>query len=226
MLIRQRGRSIGNILRTWSRTVLDYVYPVSCIGCGNPGIEWCDECHATLRVISKPICQNCQDFPEILHVRSFAHYEGPLLRAILHLKYRPNRTIAWMMGGWLAELCRREGWKASLVLAVPLARIKKRQRGYNQAGLIADGLADHLNIKRGKNILKRIRETRSQVGLDIVHRRLNVQNAFRVDSRVADDPIVFLVDDLLTTGATMSACTDALQSAGVERVYGLAVARA
>jgi competence protein ComFC len=240
MLIRQRSLGIGDSVRSWWRTILDYVYPPICVGCGTPGVDWCDDCHGTLRIISEPLCnrcgrplahsrescQNCQSFPGILQVRSYAHYEGSLLRAILHLKYRPNRTIARIMGGWLAGLCMQEGWKGSLVLAVPLGKIKKLQRGYNQAGLIADGLTDHLKIKRGRKVLKRIRETRSQVGLDIIGRFQNVQDAFRADRRLVEGQIVFLVDDLLTTGATLSACTEALQKAGVQRVYGLTVARA
>jgi ComF family protein len=113
-----------------------------------------------------------------------------------------------------------------MILAVPLGEKRLKQRGYNQAELIANGLAEEMQIPISKNILRRTRETRSQVGLDSISRFRNVHEPFHADPKAINKQIVFLVDDLLTTGATLVACTRALMTAGVQKVYGLTVARA
>jgi len=113
-----------------------------------------------------------------------------------------------------------------MILAVPLGKKRLKQRGYNQAELIAHGLAQEMQIPILNKILSRTRETRSQVGLDSTSRFRNVQGAFHANPKVVKGQIVFLVDDLLTTGATLVACTRALMTAGVKKVYGLTVARA
>lgn len=239
-MIRQYGRGLNATVLQWSRTLLDLLFPPTCVGCGEPGVDWCDQCNQSLRILLKPLCTRCgsqlldahkkcvrcREFPGILTVRSYAIYEGSLLRALLHLKYRPNRQIARIMGHWLAELSRREGMEAEMIIPVPLGRVRFMQRGYNQVDLIVDSMAEYLGIPRNKKALKRVRETKSQVGLDPVARRLNVQNAFLADQQAIRNQIVYLVDDLFTTGSTFLACTHALQKAGVHKVYGLTVARA
>jgi len=130
------------------------------------------------------------------------------------------------MGTWLAEVCKRENWRGAMILAVPLGKKRMKQRGYNQAALIAQSMAEVMEISIGKKILRRTRETKSQVGLDPTTRFRNVQNAFHADPRAVKNQVVFLVDDLLTTGATLVACTYALMTAGVQKVYGITVARA
>jgi ComF family protein len=171
-------------------------------------------------------CTRCQDYPEILKSRSYARYHGSLLKAIISLKYRPNQEVARIMGRWLAELLISEDWQATIIVPVPLSTKREKQRGYNQAELIARGLASEMKFPLRKDVLKRTRDTGSQVGLDTSARYINVRDAFVADSKVVEDQVVILVDDLLTTGATMVACSRALLHAGVRKVYGLTVARA
>ncbi len=149
-----------------------------------------------------------------------------MCRAILQLKYRPNRRLAGVMGGWLAELYRQEAWQATLVLPVPLARGRQRQRGYNQASLVASALAELLALPMEEGGLRRVRETPSQVGLDPAGRLHNVEGAFEADPAVVHNQSLLLVDDLYTTGATLAACAQAALQAGARRVYALTVARA
>jgi ComF family protein len=130
------------------------------------------------------------------------------------------------MAGWLAELIRRESWQASSIIPVPLGRVRMRERGYNQAKLIAEGLADRIELPISDDILIRVKDTRSQVGLDPLARRRNVENAFQARPFSQAAKSVFLIDDLVTTGSTLLACASALMEAGVKKVYGLAVARA
>ncbi len=171
-------------------------------------------------------CPDCRgrEFPLI--ARSFARYQGPLCRAILQLKYRPNRQLAAVMAGWLAELHRRQAWQATLVVPVPLGRRRQHQRGYNQASLIASALAELLGLPMEEGGLRRVRETPSQVGLDPVGRLQNVKGAFEADPAVVHNQSLLLVDDLYTTGATLAACAQAARRAGARAVFALTVARA
>jgi competence protein ComFC len=224
----------------WSRAFLDILFPPTCVGCGEPGTDWCDRCDQNLNRLSGPtcnrcgsplhqpqmVCNRCVDFPKILRVRSYAYYEGPLLRAILHLKYRPNKRLAEVMGNWLVDLVIQEGIEADQVVAVPLGKNRLKQRGYNQVELITNHIAKRLDLRSDKKALKRIRETKSQVGLDPVKRRVNVRNAFWASQEIIKGQRVLLVDDLFTTGSTLLDCTRALQEVGVKKVFGLTVARA
>ena len=161
-----------------------------------------------------------------LKVRSYAIYKGPLVRALLQLKYRSNRLLAFTMSQWLVELLSQETWQVDLVVPVPLGRDRLRQRGYNQAGLIASALAEFQHLQYSDRALQRIRETRSQVGLDAMARMRTVQGAFLADSAIVEGKRVIVVDDLYTTGATLSSCAQALLEAGAVEVYGLTVGRA
>jgi ComF family protein len=239
-VVQHPGAVIRATALRWSRALLDVLYPPVCVGCGKPGMDWCETCDQSIRRLSRAVCircgsslpinrsecTQCIDFPQNLHVRSYAYYEGPLLRAILHLKYRPNQRIAEVMGNWLANLAIQEGMDADIILTVPLSKNRLKQRGYNQVDLVADYMAKKLGIASDRRALRRIRETKSQVGLDPVHRRINVQDAFQADQRILKSRSVFLVDDLYTTGSTILACTASLLQVGVRKVYGLTIARA
>ena len=226
-------------LQRWVQAGLDFLYPPRCAGCGAPGLDWCAACEASLRRLTGRLCPCCGapraregrcpacthlDFP--LTVRSFARYEGALTRAILQLKYRPNRRLVERMAAWLAEICRREGWRPTLVIPVPLSPKRRRRRGYNQADLVAGALADMLGLPVRSDALSRERETPSQVGLDPTARRRNVEGAFRALPGEVEGQVVLLVDDLFTTGATLASCARALRAAGSKEVYGLTVGRA
>jgi ComF family protein len=145
---------------------------------------------------------------------------------VLHLKYRPNPRLATVMAGWLAEVYWREAWQATLVVPVPLGRKRLLQRGYNQAELVASELAMVLGLPAEPEGLRRVRETRSQVGLNTLSRVRNVEGAFEAHSAAIAGHTVLLVDDLYTTGATLSSCTQALISVGAAGVYALTVGRA
>lgn len=130
------------------------------------------------------------------------------------------------MAGWLADLVERMGWSSDLIVPVPLSRERQRQRGYNQTSLIASELAEILKLPFSEKALWRTRETRSQVGLDLNAREANVSGAFLASRDLVEEQRVILVDDLLTTGATMIACAEALAEAQVNQVYGISVGRA
>ncbi len=227
----------------WLRRVLeagtDLLFPLVCAGCGRPGSEWCSECDdrlARLRgrlcaqcgepLAGRKQCPRCSERALPLVARSYAWYREPLVHAVLHLKYRPDRRLARRMAGWLEEICRRERWHVDVVVPVALSPRRQRQRGYNQAELVASALADLLEIPLASGGLVRTRETRSQVGLDANRRADNVRDAFRASAVLVGGRAVLLVDDLFTTGATLAACAEALWAAGAAQVFAVTVARA
>lgn len=126
----------------------------------------------------------------------------------------------------MVEKLERSCNDVELVVPVPLAPKRQRERGYNQAELLAHAIAGKLGIPFVPSAAKRIRETRSQVGLSIVQRRDNVAGAFWADPRHIDGKCVLLIDDVLTTGATLNACALALRHAGASKIVAMTVARA
>ena len=234
---RSDGSTARRWLQPWIDKGLDLLYPTRSAGCGRPGELWCPACDAGVTRLTGRLCPqcglpidggcpSCSVMPPRLPIRSHARYRGPLIRALLQLKYRPNRRLASLMGGWLATLARRESWSPGLIVPVPLGRKRLNQRGYNQATLIAAGLADCLGARLTEDLLARARETRSQVGLGMADRQRNVQGAFLASPSGLEGQSVCIVDDMCTTGATLSACAAALLDAGVAHVMGLTVARA
>jgi len=113
-----------------------------------------------------------------------------------------------------------------MLVPVPLGSKRIKERGYNQAGLIGWPLSLALDIAYAPRALSRARETRSQVGLSRAERHENVRDAFRADKRLVNGRVILLVDDVATTGVTLSSCAEALYAAGARDVFALTVARA
>ena len=129
------------------------------------------------------------------------------------------------MAGWLADLAQEEGWRPGVVLPVPLGARRARGRGYNQVALVAKALAERLCAVHLPEALIRTRETRSQVGLNPSQRRRNVAGAFHARRDQVAGRGVLVVDDLITSGATLVACAQALREASADRVLGASLAR-
>jgi competence protein ComFC len=127
---------------------------------------------------------------------------------------------------YLAEYVKNLGWQVDLVVPVPLGRQRMKERGYNQAGLLAMPVSCLLNWQYTQRAVLRVRETRSQVGLSWIERKENISGAFRADPSRVFGKVVLLMDDITTTGETITACSDALRKAGAKTVYALTLARA
>ena len=126
----------------------------------------------------------------------------------------------------MAEFVRSLRWPIDMLIPVPLGKKRLKERGYNQVALVARPLAYQLGLRYEPGALVKARDTRSQVGLTISQRSENVQDAYQADSQVVKGKNVLILDDVATTGSTISACTTALLSAGAQEVYGLTIARA
>ena len=126
----------------------------------------------------------------------------------------------------MTEYVRSLGWPIAMLIPVPLGKKRLKERGYNQVALVARPLAYQLGLRYEPGALAKARDTRSQVGLTISQRSENVQDAYQADSQVVKGKNVLIMDDVATTGSTISACTTALLSAGAQEVYVLTIARA
>jgi ComF family protein len=195
----------------------------------------CEVCGRPLpglaRNLEQPlICPACQDKTYAFDcARSFAVYQGALVRAILLLKFEQMEPLGAWFAQRLAELANIEGEKlaADVVVPVPLHRDRERERGYNQAALISKPLAKRLRLPHKAVLLMRTRARPDKQVLSLEERWESVRGAFatRPGSQV-DKLRVLLVDDVLTTGATLDACARALREAGAKSVAGLTIARA
>ena len=227
-------------LYEWLWGGLDWLYPPVCAGCGRSGARWCAECQQQVTPVPDPICPVCGlpvaylglcascrlRLPPFAALRSWAVFEEPVRSALHRLKYRRNVALGDALARPMADFCRRLDWPVEVVVPVPLGKRRLQERGYNQVGLIAMPLAALNRWRYAPRALSRVRETKSQVGLSAVERRENMQGAFRADPRPVSGRTVLLMDDVATTGATLSACVEALLSAGAKAVFALTLARA
>ena len=243
------------MLSSFTLAALDLVFPALCPVCETPlgagrrdplcgtcweaitrlGVPTCGVCGAAppsrtpLAAAAPPVvhtCATCAASPPAYdYARSAALYTGELRDALHALKFGGRRALAAPLGDLAAEQCGAalpDGIDA--VIPVPLARERERERGFNQAALLARRIGRRLEVPMRRGWLARIRSTRPQSDLSAAERRANVRGAFRASPLVAGRHLL-LVDDVLTTGATLEACARALSAAGARRVGALTVAR-
>ena len=226
--------------RQWFWVGLDWLYPPVCGGCNRTGNRWCPDCQKQVQNIREPICEKCgqplfhpgqcrrckQSAPPYEALRSWAIFDGPIRNALHSLKYRRNIALGDSLARQLNEFAGKLGWPVDLVVPVPLGKIRTKDRGYNQVGLVARPLAQINKWHYVPEALVRKRETKSQVGLSVEERLENVTGAFFADPERVHGLNVLVIDDVATTGATLSACAVTLLEAGANRVYALTLARA
>jgi ComF family protein len=159
-------------------------------------------------------------------MRSWAVFDSPIQNALHTLKYRRNIGLGDSIGCQMVDFVLSLKWDIDVVVPAPLGRQRLKERGYNQVGLVAQPLAYELGLEYAPQALWKARETRSQVGLTISQRRENVSQAFQADPLAVKRKSILLMDDVATTGSTISASTEALLSAGAREVFALTIARA
>ena len=161
-------------------------------------------------------------------MRSLGTLDGPLRRAVHRLKYRGRsgaaRTLAGLLVPLAAELTPGRPAPAAVLIPVPLDPGRERQRGYNQAALLARPLAGALRLPCAPGLLRRRRPTLPQVGLSRARRWENVRDAFQAHPDVSGREVL-LVDDVTTTGSTLGSAAGACRAAGALRVSAITLAR-
>ena len=150
-------------------------------------------------------------------------YDAPLREAIFLFKYRRRRAMAGPLGALLVEALPAHARECEAIVPVPLHPSRLRERGFNQSRLLAEVVATSLGLPLDER-LARVRETQHQVGSDSRQREANVRDAFGWRAGDVSPRVVLLIDDVLTTGATMRACARSLRAAGAQVVHGLALA--
>jgi ComF family protein len=224
------------------KAVLDLLFPPRCAACKRIGeIPLCSSCVAEFTPVGSVVCPVCGDLgsgphlcrqcrerrPAFTCVYSGFRFEGRLRQAIHALKYSGRQAVAVYLVDALVGVLSPPDSAAFEVCAVPLHADREAQRGFNQAALLAAGLAVAWGMPYlGPAALRRIRATDTQIGLDYVARRANVQGAFAADPALVSGRHILLVDDVCTTGATLDACAGALLAAGAGTVVGVTLARA
>ena len=219
---------------------LDWLLPPVCGGCGKSGIRWCSDCQNRVQFVSGPICKVCglpqahfglcdrcqQNYPSFKLMRSWSVFEDPVRGALHQLKYRRNVGLGEALASQMSTFVAQLGWPVDTIIPIPLGKKRLKERGYNQVAMVAKPLSLRLGIDYRPAALIRARETRSQVGLSATERKQNVLNAFQADKDKISSRTVLLMDDVSTTGATLSSAAEALYASGAKEVYAITVARA
>jgi len=228
------------LIYRWAWVGVDWLYPPTCGGCGESGERWCTTCNEVTRLIHPPFCCQCgrqlnagdkcyfcdNQPPTYVSMRSWAVYEGSLRNAIQRLKYKGDVALGDVLAVPLSDILLEEEWDVDLVTPVPMERKRVAERGYNQAALLALPLALKMKLTYRPQALKKVRVIVSQVGLSLEDRLKNVRGAFRADDKIVHGKSVLVVDDVVTSGATINECAEALMNAGARCVFGITLARA
>ena len=233
-------------MTNWSYTLyrsiwsaLDLLYPPVCGGCGKIGSRWCVDCQQRVQILSGTLCEVCGlpqeadgicdtcrvERPYFRALRAWTVFEDPVRSALHKLKYYRDFSMGDALAAQMTDFVRDLNWPIDMLIPIPLGRQRHKERGYNQVGMIARPLALILDIQFAPNELTRRKETRSQVGLSKQERQKNVHGAFQAGTGVNGKTILVL-DDVSTTGSTLSSSAEALLSSGAKDVYALTVARA
>jgi ComF family protein len=159
-------------------------------------------------------------------MRSWAVFESPVQDGLHALKYRGNTGVGEALASQMVDFVRSLPWQIDMMIPMPLGRQRLKERGYNQVAVVAQPLAYFVGLAYTPQALWKARETRSQVGLNISQRHDNVRNAYQADPTLVRQKSVLLMDDVATTGSTISSGTETLLAAGACEVYAITIARA
>lgn len=212
---------------------LDLLYPQDncCAACGKPLVGQterllCGPCRSNLEQCCLPVRERCGKIPCITANAAPFSYQGVARRLVHQLKYNDTHVSAILLGEAMAETCACSSLSHyDMLVPVPLHALRQAQRGYNQSALLARELQTHIGIPAHEELLRRVRPTARQVGKNAEERHLNVAGAFEAASELSGERVV-LIDDVLTTGATASACARALLQVGAGSVSILTACRA
>ena len=245
----EKAATLAGLLRRGGRAMLDLVVPPLCAACRMPVADQsglCARCWGELSLIERPFCERlglpfAYDLgpgalsaeaiahpPPFDRARAVARYDRIAQRLVHALKYRDRQETAIVMGRMMARAGADLTGSADLLVPVPLHRTRLLMRGFNQSAALAGVVSRATGLPQSFDALVRTRATRHQVGLSAKEREANVRGAFRVRPEAKLEiagRAVILVDDVLTSGATVEAAVRALRRAGAGSVDVLVFAR-
>jgi len=220
------------------RLAVDLLYPPRCALCGRGGVFLCPACSAELPAaegrrcdacwmpIHGAACESCRaQAPAFATLRAPFRYEGEVHRLVHAFKYGGQSALAASLAAPMAAL-QRQRPPVDLIAPVPLSGRRRRQRGFNQAALLARQIGTALDLAVDESLERRRSSPPQAQSAGVDERRRNVAGAFRVrDAAAVAGRRVLLIDDVATTGATLDECARVLLAAGAEAVTALTFAR-
>lgn len=221
-------------------TVRDLLLPPVCGNCRKAGKLLCDGCYRQIQWVEAPICPCCgrmvattavtchycrQNPLPLQQIRAATLFTEPVSTIIHKMKYEGMFGLAELLATLMTQAWPRWQMPADYIVPVPLHPDREKKRGYNQSALLAKRLGRSSGFPYMPGVLKRIRNTPPQVGLTVVERLTNVHGAFAVGRSEIFNKTILLVDDVCTTGATLTAAAQALLDAGAHSVSGYCLAR-
>lgn len=221
-----------------ANALLDFIFP-----------SFCASCKSKLSISERFVCPFCLSKIQIATIERIEHEfrrkflsdllisgflssyvfekEKELQRILHELKYNGK----FLLGKYLGEIVTKDtieimkSWNPSLLLPIPLHQLKKAERGYNQSDFICKGISNVLGIPYKTNILKRTRFTLSQTTMTLEERKQNIQEAFMLKKKNAiEGKRIIIVDDVITTGATITECAKLLLENGADKIYAFSIA--
>lgn len=218
---------------------VDLIYPPQCICCGKIGYRVCSTCwqqrvyftDKICKICGKPIqhssiCEDCASKPAALEkIRSLGPYKGVLRDYILAMKFKRDLGLPELILPDLAALIEKTDFEADYLVPVPLSKKRLNQRGYNQVSVWGIPLSKMVGVPLMTSILAQSKETVSQVTLPAEQRRENVHGVFSVISDQVRGKDILILDDVITTGATIYECAEVLRKAGARKISALTIAR-
>ena len=232
-------KPLDGLLSRAGRLLVDSIYPLECVGCASAGKVICNRCAAELAVLKPPycnicaapgaigLCQRCTDLRRSFDgIRAPYHHAGAVRRAIHAFKYEGIRAAAPQLGRMMADYWALDPVPVDIMAPVPMHARRFRERGYNQAGLLAREVAGRIGLKLEANLLERLNHVSPQAQTASgSERMLNVAGSVAISTEVDLAGMrVLLVDDVATTGSTLDACAAVLKDAGASEVWGLVLA--
>ena len=223
-----------NLLKYVFSVILDFFFPSNCFGCGksvSEGGTICEKCLEDIKRMPKKVCLNCGEPQNTCKCADYVFYFTKSYsvfynteiaqRGIYSLKFNGKTSNARFFSNEMAKSVNEHfcNVKFNIVCNVPAHPLKKLQRGFDQSHLLAESLADLLDIQYCENILKRKIISKTQHKTDSVSNRFeNAYNSFYSKAKL-NNKTVLLVDDIKTSGASLSACARSLLYSGAKEVY-------
>ena len=222
-------------------SILDFIFPVSCLGCGKPGMYICSECLGRVQVL-KPVCPYC----EKASIDGFTHascakkygldgltsiwkYEGVLKKAIQTLKYKYATEITRELCGYFVPQIHKSSFiipNSSVLVPIPIYWYRENYRGFNQSVKIGKVVAEKMGWGFELDLLIKTKPTTSQAGLSVKDRKKNLRDVFAINPNYLLPVTNYLLfDDVFTTGSTLKEAAKVLKKNGASRVWGMTLAR-
>ena len=203
------------------KTLLDLIFPINCLGCGQPGNFICFNCFEKIPLNTKPILNN-------LLIASY--YKNPLVKQLIHsYKYDFVKDLAKPLGQLMVKKLAQQNIKNPVLIPVPLHAKRLRWRGFNQSEELALVISQKLNIPVINNVLIRTKHTSPQAKIEnLKQRKINIKNSFQINinfKKSLKNKNIILIDDISTTGATIEECAKTLKPLKPKTVYGLVIAK-